>query len=479
MEKEKNLTELFNNWSDEKADNFSSLLPSGSAREYYRIKSHKTSAIGVFNPDKKENIAFLYFSKHFLSKGLKVPEIYSEDLEKNIYLIQDLGEITLFTLLNEWQKNEPLPKEIITYYKKVIGQLPHFQITASKDLDYSVCYPRAAFDLQSMMWDLNYFKYYFLKLAKVPFDEQYLEDDFRTLCAFLLQSDSQYFLYRDFQSRNVMIFNEYPYFIDYQGGRKGALQYDIASLLYDAKADIPQSVREELLNFYIETLNKVLRFDEKEFIKYYYGFVLIRILQAMGAYGYRGFYERKEHFLQSIPYSLNNLNWILENISFPVKFPKLLKVLKLMVDSGEFNKYERKLNSDTLLVSINSFSYFKGIPEDETGNGGGFVFDCRGINNPGRYEQFRNLTGKDKEVAEFLKSQSEISKFLNDVYSLVDRTIVNYQERMLANLMVSFGCTGGQHRSVYCAEQLAVHLKEKFNIKMKINHRELNLVEIK
>ena len=219
--------------------------------------------------------------------------------------------------------------------------------------------------------------------------------------------------------------------------------------------------------------------DKKEFIKFFYGFVLIRILQAMGAYGYRGFYERKEHFLQSIPYSLKNLNWILGNISLPVKLPILLTVLKTMVESDELKKYKKNKNTNLLTVTINSFSYFNGIPEDETGNGGGFVFDCRGINNPGRHEQFRYLTGKDKEVAEFLKTQSEVGKFLNDVYSLVDRTIDNYQERMFVNLMVSFGCTGGQHRSVYCAEQLANHLKEKYNIKVKVNHKELNLEEEK
>ena len=479
MDKEKKLTALFNKWSDEKADYFSGLLPSGSAREYYRIKSKKTSAIGVYNPDKKENTAFINFSRHFLSRDLNVPEIYNVDLGNNIYLIQDLGDTTLFSLLNEIRKDDYFPQELIFNYKRVIDQLPQFQVTAGKDLDYSVCYPRPAFDKQSMLWDLNYFKYYFLKLAKVPFDEQHLEDDFLQLCNFLLQAESNFFLYRDFQSRNVLIYKGEHYFIDYQGGRKGALQYDLASLLYDAKADIPQQVREELLNYYIEAINKIMPVDKKEFIKFFYGFVLIRILQAMGAYGYRGFYERKEHFLQSIPYSLKNLNWILGNISLPVKLPILLTVLKTMVESDELKKYKKNKNTNLLTVTINSFSYFNGIPEDETGNGGGFVFDCRGINNPGRNEQFRYLTGKDKEVAEFLKTQSEVGKFLNDVYSLVDRTIDNYQERMFVNLMVSFGCTGGQHRSVYCAEQLANHLKEKYNIKVKVNHKELNLEEEK
>ena len=479
MDKKKKLTELFISWSGETINYFSNLLPSGSAREYYRITSNNNSAVGVFNTDKKENIAFINFSKHFLSKGLKVPEIYNEDLDNNIYLIQDLGDETLFSIISKVRKDENFPQELISYYKKVIEQLPLFQVKAGKDLDYSVCYPRSAFDEQSMMWDLNYFKYYFLKLARVQFDEQNLEDDFRRLCDFLLQADDEYFLYRDFQSRNIMIFKNEPYFIDYQGGRKGALQYDLASLLHDAKANIPQQVREELLQHYIEVVNNILPVNEKEFIKYYYGFVLIRILQAMGAYGYRGFYERKEHFLQSIPYALKNLKWILENIYFPVRLKSLFTVLSQLIESKELKKYEKNKSTNTLTVTINSFSYFKGIPEDETGNGGGFVFDCRGINNPGREEQFRLLTGKDKEVIEFLQTKSEVGKFLEDVYSLVDHSVNNYIERMFTNLVVNFGCTGGQHRSVYCAEQLAKHLKEKYNIKVIVNHKELNLTEEK
>ena len=390
-----------------------------------------------------------------------------------------MGDETLFSIISKVRKDENFPQELISYYKKVIEQLPQFQVKAGKDLDYSVCYPRSAFDEQSMMWDLNYFKYYFLKLARVQFGEQNLEDDFRRLCDFLLQADDEYFLYRDFQSRNIMIFKNEPYFIDYQGGRKGALQYDLASLLHDAKANIPQQVREELLQHYIEVVNNILPVNEKEFIKYYYGFVLIRILQAMGAYGYRGFYERKEHFLQSIPYALKNLKWILENNYFPVRLKSLFTVLSQLIESKELKKYEKNKSTNTLTVTINSFSYFKGIPEDETGNGGGFVFDCRGINNPGREEQFRLLTGKDKEVIEFLQTKSEVGKFLEDVYSLVDHSVNNYIERMFTNLVVNFGCTGGQHRSVYCAEQLAKHLKEKYNIKVIVNHKELNLTEEK
>ncbi|MCX6150835.1 MAG: phosphotransferase [Ignavibacteriales bacterium] len=477
MQKDKKLIILFEKWSGEKSLNITALPLSGSAREYYRITGRNKTAIGVFNSDKKENIAFLTFSKHFFSKGLRVPEIYCEDLKNNVYLIQDLGDTTLFSFLTAVRKDGGFPADLISFYKKVIEQLPLFQIIAGKDLDYSVCYPRSSFDQLSMMWDLNYFKYYFLKLAKVPFDEQHLEDDFRTFTDYLLQAESEYFLYRDFQSRNVMIYNGEPYFIDYQGGRKGALHYDLASLLYDAKADIPLPVRAELLHHYIETTGKLIPINELEFTQYFFGFVLIRMLQAMGAYGYRGFYERKEHFLKSIPFALRNLEWILNTVTFPVKLPTLLKVLRRMIDSEELKKYGETKATLNLTILINSFSYKKGIPEDKTGNGGGFVFDCRAINNPGRYDQYRSLTGRDQEVIEFLETESDVNKFLIDVYSLVDRTVENYQKRFFTNLMINFGCTGGQHRSVYCAEKLAKHLKDKFDVKVKINHRELGLVK--
>jgi len=476
-EKEKKLFTLFSNWFSEKANSISALSPSGSPREYYRITGKDISAIGVFNPDKKENIAFLEFSKHFLSKGLKVPQIFATDPESNIYLIQDLGNTTLYSYLSEKRINENFPPDLIPYYKKAIKQLQLFQISASKDLDYSICYPRSSFDRQSIMWDLNYFKYYFLKLAKISFDEQLLENDFSLLCNFLLQADNNYFLYRDFQSRNIMLHNEELYFIDYQGGRKGALQYDIASLLYDAKADIPQQLREELLEYYINIISKLAGINKNKFLEYYYGFVLIRILQAMGAYGYRGYYERKEHFLKSIPFALNNLAWILNNISIPVKLPALISVLKRMVESEKLTKYEVVKTPASLTVTINSFSFMKGIPEDKTGNGGGFVFDCRAINNPGRYQQYRSKTGKDKEVIDFLETQSEINKYLQNVYTLVDQSVDDYQERKFTNLMVNFGCTGGQHRSVYCAEQLKKHLREKYNVRIILNHKELDLVE--
>ncbi|RMD48223.1 MAG: phosphotransferase enzyme family protein, partial [Ignavibacteria bacterium] len=420
---------LFEKWSGEKATEFYPLPPSGSYREYYRIKSKSKSAIGVYNSDAKENIAFLNFSKHFKSHGLAVPEIYAEDQKNDIYLEEDLGDTTLFAYLTAIRKNGEFPSEAAEIYKKVLEELPKFQITAAKDLDYSVCYPRSAFDKQSMLWDLNYFKYYFLKLAKIPFEEQALENDFHTLIQFLLEAGTDYFLYRDFQSRNIMLIKHEPYFIDYQGGRKGALQYDVASLLYDAKADIPQALRTQLLKHYIDNLKNYIEFDEAKFREYYYGYVLIRIMQAMGAYGFRGFYEKKEHFLKSIPFALENLTWLLDNIELPIKIPALWNALLKTTQSENLKKFGTKKKEYKLSVTVTSFSYKKGIPNDTSGNGGGFVFDCRGLLNPGRYDEYKLLNGKDEEVIQFLEEKSNVKEFLSHAFSLVDATVENYIER--------------------------------------------------
>jgi len=431
--------------------------------------------MGVYNADERENKAFLSFSRHFFQQGLPVPEILFENLENNIYLIEDLGDETLLSFLTKTRKNSEFPDSAMAVYKAVIDKLPEFQIQGGKGLDYSACYPRAAFDQQSMMWDLNYFKYYFLKLAKIPFDEQHLEDDFQTFTDFLLEADRDYFLYRDFQSRNIMIKNGQPYFIDYQGGRKGALQYDLASLLYEAKTDIPQQAREELLEYYLQQVALFIPFDRAKFLKYYYGYTLIRLLQAMGAYGFRGFYEKKPLFLQSIPGAIKNLEWLLENAPLDIKIPALKAVLKDLTKSEELRKIG-KPTENKLKVSISSFSYRRGIPADETRHGGGFVFDCRAIPNPGRFDQYKSLTGKDKEVIEFFSQHVEAEYFLENVFKLIDMSVEEYKERSYNNLMVNFGCTGGQHRSVYSAEQLQKHLKQKYpDIEVQIRHREQEL----
>jgi aminoglycoside/choline kinase family phosphotransferase len=468
---EHKLNALFEKYSGKSADTITTLPSSGSYRQYYRLAAKDIIVIGAYNPDEKENTAFLSFSKHFHQQGLPVPSIYAANEAEHIYLIEDLGDTTLFSFISENRSQHDFSDEIITYYKKVITALPKFQINAAKGLDFNVCYPRAQFDKQSMLWDLSYFKYYFLKLAKISFDEQKLEDDFQTFTDYLLQTDCNYFLYRDFQSRNIMVKNGEPFFIDYQGGRKGALQYDIASLLYDAKADIPNEIRISLLNYYLDCLTKYITVNKKEFISYYYGYVMIRIMQALGAYGFRGFYEKKEHFLQSIPYALDNLAWLLENTEIPVKIPTLMNILHKLSQSESLRLLGKK---DTMLkVVVNSFSYKTGIPADLSGNGGGFVFDCRALHNPGKYEEYKKLTGKDKEVIEFLEKETEMYEFMNHVYGMVDRTIENYLKRNFFSLQVSFGCTGGQHRSVFCANLLADHLKKKFDIEITLQHQEL------
>ncbi len=401
---------------------------------------------------------------------MPVPEVYAVSSDTKKYLLEDLGDVTLFDFLSQTREANAFPETLISAYENVLRELPKMQVLAGKDLDYSVCYPRPAFDKQSMMWDLNYFKYYFLKLAQVPFDEQALEDDFQAFSDYLLSAASDFFLYRDFQSRNVMLKNGQVYFIDYQGGRRGALQYDLASLLYDGKADIPQDVRVRLFHFYFEELKKYLPVDENEFTAYFRGFVLIRIMQAMGAYGFRGFYEKKEHFLKSIPFALKNLEFLLADLKLPVQLPELVKVLGQLVHSPVLREIGQEKKN--LTVRITSFSYKKGIPEDPSGNGGGFVFDCRALNNPGRYPEYQNLTGKDTEVIRFIENSGDTEVFLNAAKTLVSQSVKTYIERGFTHLTVSFGCTGGQHRSVYSAEKMAVFLRNNFPVNVVVFHRE-------
>jgi len=450
--------------------NVEALPPSGSYREYLRLTSPNFKAIGTWNEDEKENNAFIEFSKHFREKGIKVPEIYDYIPSECIYLQEDLGNETLFSFLSQVREFEGFSDKIIRIYRKVVKELPKIQIIAGKDLNYDFCYPRKAFDRQSMMWDLNYFKYYFLKLAKIPFNEQLLEDDYTTFTDYLLKAESDFFMFRDFQSRNIMMLYDEPWFIDYQGGRQGALQYDLASLLYDSKADIPQLVREGLMEDYLDELEKIYSVDRNEFKQYFYGYVLIRMMQAMGAYGFRGFYEKKEHFLKSIPFALENLQIVLGKIDLPIKMPELIKVLKSLSDSETLKKIASK--QAVLNISITSFSYKKGYPIDLSGNGGGFVFDCRSVRNPGRYDKYKSLTGKDEAVIRFFEEDTDMEDFLAPVFSIVERSVEKYIERGFTHLSVSFGCTGGQHRSVYSAERMGTYLRNKYPVRVVIHHRE-------
>lgn len=465
------LSDLFEQWAGTAPELVLPLAPSGSDRRYYRLQKGEQSAIGAFSPDPKETNAFLHFSRHFHAKGLPVPEIYAENLDQKIYLQEDLGFTTLYSYL--LTKGEYFPDYLIQIYKKVVAQLARLQIEGSKGLDYSVCYPRQSFDRQSILWDFNYFKYYFLKLAHVPFDEQELEEDIHRFADYLLSADSNYFMFRDFQTRNIMVKNGEPFFIDYQGGRKGALQYDLASLLFQAKANIPTDIRQELLEYYMDAAGEMIDFDREQFVAYYYAYVLIRSIQVLGAYGFRGLYERKEHFLKSIPFALRNIKWLLDHTDIPVKIPALKAALQGIIESKTFEPFDKiKSASSLLTVTINSFSYKTQIPPDPSGNGGGFVFDCRAIHNPGRYEPYKKLTGRDEPVINFLKQHSNIDDFLNNVFRIVDKSIENYIERSFTSLMVNFGCTGGQHRSVYSADALAKHIKDKYGIKVQLSHIE-------
>ena len=442
----------------------------GSGRKIIRLSGQPGTAIGILYNVREENIAFLEFSHHFRDQGLPVPQIYGEALDQNAYLEEDLGDTTLYDFLNKHRSGETVAPAAIEAYRKVVAILPRFQIDGGRDLNYKVCYPRSSFDRQSINWDLNYFKYYFLRLAGIPFNEQGLEDDFTQLTDFLLSADRDYFLYRDFQSRNIMLQNGIPRFVDYQGGRRGALQYDIASLLYDAKADLPPALRQQLLDAYLDALASHIKLDREAFLHHYYAYVYIRILQALGAYGFRGFYERKTHFLQSVPYALKNLRWLLHNVKLPIQLPTLMEAVRGMLASEKLQSLATP--AQTLTVQIQSFSFHRGLPSDDSGNGGGFIFDARSIPNPGREERFKSLTGKDEAVIQYLQQQESVHRFLGNVRSLVDLSVDTYLKRGFQHLMVSFGCTGGQHRSVYLAEQLAKHLGSRPGVEVIVQHQE-------
>ncbi len=463
----------------------------GSGRKIIRLAGERLSAIGVLHEVREENVAFLEFSRHFRRHGLPVPEIYAEDLSHGAYLEEDLGDTTLFEFLSNNRDGENIVPQAVEAYREVVAVLPRFQIEAGRDLNYKVCYPRASFDRQSIAWDLNYFKYYFLKLAGISFNEQALEDDFGRLTKLLLSAGHDYFLYRDFQSRNVMLRDGRPFFLDYQGGRRGALQYDIASLLYDAKADLPPELRQELLDHYLERLAGFIALGRDAFMQHYYAYVYVRIMQALGAYGFRGFYEGKVHFLQSVPYALNNLRWLLGHVKLPIALPTLMHAFESMADSEKLKSLAsgaemvdseklRRLASAAghVTVRVFSFSFHRGgLPQDEAGHGGGFVFDARSLPNPGREARFKTLTGKDAPVIDYLSQHESVHQFLASATSLVEASVSDYQRRGFQSLMVSFGCTGGQHRSVYLAEQLAEHLRGSNGVEVVVRHLGLENVD--
>ncbi|MBN1143721.1 MAG: phosphotransferase [Bacteroidales bacterium] len=463
---------LYTKWSGSPADNIKPLPESGSYRRYYRITSGHSSLLGVYNNDNRENQAFIYLNHQLLKTGNKVPEVMAADLENHVYLEQDLGDVTLFEHLASLRKNSCSVEEVVEVYKRVIDAMPALQVHAAAGLDYSRCYPRAEFDVQSMMWDMNYFKYCLLKPLKIGFYEQDLEDDFVKIADWLIGSERNSFMFRDFQSRNIMIRNDQLYFIDFQGGRKGPLQYDLASLLFEAKTHLSDSVRSELLNHYVNVFSSSFSwFNPEKFLSYYYGFVYLRLMQAMGAYGFRGYIERKPLFLQSLPYAIETLAWLNKNHPIPLQLASLPEVFDKLISLPRSRQLE--LQQDLLTVSINSFAFKEGIPQDVSGNGGGFVFDCRCLDNPGRYEAYKELSGCDQKVVEFLSEKPDVQQFTNNCFSMAEQAVEAYQKRGFTHLMISFGCTGGQHRSVYMAEKLAGHLKNKYELNVVLYHQEL------
>ena len=460
------MLQLFEAWAGEKAIEIKELPVSGSNRQYFRIIGTDKTVIGAYNNKREENEAYISFTSHFLKYNIPVPKIELVSDDHLYYLVEDLGDDSLYNHVISCKGK--LNTEVVELYKKSLSYLISMQVDASKTLDYSVCYPVSKFDADAIQWDLNYFKYSFLMLSGVAYNEFLLEKDFKALKEFLLTVPMDYFMFRDFQSRNILIKNSEPYFIDFQGGRKGPLTYDVASLLYQAKAQIPDETRMKLFNYYYEELNKKQQTDYHDLLHSYKCFSLLRLLQVLGAYGFRGYFEKKPHFIESIPFAIRNLKELLLNTNWPIELPHL----KLIAEKLKAPVLEKLVENEALTVSITSFSYRKGIPSDPSDNGGGFVFDCRSIHNPGRYDEYKQLTGKDQAVIDFFEREDEMEEFLEPIFRLVDKSIEVYQSRKFDHLMVNFGCTGGQHRSVYSAERLAAHLKEKYSLNIKLWHRE-------
>jgi len=469
--KQEELKELYLQHYGSQVVSMIELPRSPSHRRDFRMSGQDSSCIAAISPDPLVTRAFLRFTEHFRSKGLNVPELFAVQEEKGIYLLEDFGDLMLKHLVDQSREEGSFPGKILPFYHSVLEHLLKFQMEGHAGLDYSVCVPRKEFDRQSVLWDLNHFKYFFLNLLGIPFDEQALEDDFQFFANFLMNAKRDHFLYRDFQARNILYQDESFHFIDYQGGRMGALQYDVASLLFEARVDLPSDLREELLQYYLEKLGGVNKNDAAEFQKYYYGFVLVRIMQAMGAYGLRGIIENIPLFLQSIPFAIQNIGWLLDKSLIPHGMPELTKCLQHLAGLPNWKHTPKE---DKLTLKITSFSYKLGIPRDYSGHGGGYLFDCRTLPNPGRIEVYTKSTGRDKDVIDFLAGKPEVSDFLEKIFALMDQSVGVYLQRGYTHLMVNFGCTGGQHRSVYCAEQLKAYLEENHPVNVVLKHRELN-----
>lgn len=456
------------------------LPKSGGDRIYFRIATPARNVIATYNENLKENETFLYFTEHFRKSNAPVPEIFHVDPAGKMYLQKDFGEISLLNELEKYGEND----YVFGLFQKSLRQLALLQIQGSKGLNLDYCLTSKEFGKQAILTDLLYFKYYFLDTLKIPYEKERLIEDFDALSTYLTHVEYKYFMFRDFQSRNIIIQDGEVHFIDYQGGMKGALQYDVASLLWQARANLSQQWKNSLLEYYVDSVSEILDkpVDRTRFTSQYNGYVLIRLMQVLGAYGFRGLFERKAQFLTSIPLALNNLKWFIENKEMGLALPEYERLLKLIVQEDVIDRFRNPVaNTATpLVVKVQSFSYkLTGYPKDETENGGGFVFDCRGILNPGRFDEYKEITGRDKPVMDFLEQQTEMPAFLNGVYNVVDLTIEDFLNRGFSSLSVSFGCTGGQHRSVYAADALTRYLRNKYKVKIELNHIEQGISERK
>jgi RNase adapter protein RapZ len=471
------IKELFVTFCRDEIIAIDALPQAGSERHYFRILTSSKSFIATHGANIKENETFLYFSDNFKKKGLATAQIYCINKEKDIYIQEDFGDASLLNKLEEKGYSD----EVYDLYKESLHQLALLQVKGHEELNYRKCLTNTSFGKQAIMADLLYFKYYFLDALRKPYDKQKLMDDFEALSNYLSHTEYKFFMFRDFQSRNIMVtpsldgLGEAVHFIDYQGGMKGAPQYDVASLLWQAKANLPDAWKKTLLEDYINSFEKIIneKIDRDVFKSQYNGYVLIRLLQVLGAYGFRGLFERKAHFLISIPLALQNLKWFVNNQNIGIALTEFKRVLELCISDEVIQEFTPvQATAETpLLVSINSFSFIKtGYPVDETKNGGGFVFDMRGILNPGRFDAYKHLSGLDKPVKDFLEQQTKMPEFLNGVYSVVDISVEDYIKRGFEHLTINFGCTGGQHRSVYAAEAIARHLRNKFKVKIELEH---------
>jgi aminoglycoside/choline kinase family phosphotransferase len=464
------LEELFEEHFGKKADTIAIIPISGSDRRYYRLSNEDNSAIGTYNLNIAENNSFYYFTDLFHKHEINVPEIYKRAKDRKYYLQQDLGSFSLFDQLNQ----EGFTDEVKQNYHKSLEQLAKLQWIAGRETDYNQCFSVKQFDEKAIIADFLYFKYYFADLQKVVYDKTELMDEIEEISKDLGRIQPKMLMYRDFQSRNIMLHNDKVYFIDYQGCMQGPPQYDVASLLWQAKAQLPNKWKEELLNGYVTSLNNlpIARLDEMYLRKGYSQFVMLRLVQVLGAYGFRGLLERKPHFISSIGPALKNLQSFLEDNPQIPAYPQLRSLLE-KISSKDMIAHYSVIQSDKnskLRVTVNSFAYKNGIPKDKSEHGGGYVFDCRGILNPGRVEAYKKQSGKDEAVKNYLLMETKMPEFLEHVFALVTINVEDYLERDFESLNISFGCTGGQHRSVFAAEQLEKFLKNKYNIDVVLTH---------